>query len=276
MTLVTKLASATALAMLMTTPVFAQAIAVGGGSVDDAIEDIERDVAADFARSGDDSRFGNPEGRSGFSGSASLAYSGQTGENDTQELAIGARLRYETGQLVQTLSMAIEFNEADGVSNKEDVFGVYDANYYLNDQFYLFGLARVSTNGLATLATETQTDAYLGFGPGYRIINTPTMTWRAQAGLGWRYVEDGTGASVDEAGYLVASRFFYQFNDNLFLTNDTDILTSDVSTVVNNEIGVNFKMSDAFSTRVSYLTEYDDSEAIRTDNKLGVALVYGF
>ena len=45
---------------------------------------------------------------------------------------------------------------------------------------------------------------------------------------------------------------------------------------INNDLGVNFKMSDAFSTRVSYLTEYNDSRAIRTDNKLGVSLVYGF
>ena len=36
------------------------------------------------------------------------------------------------------------------------------------------------------------------------------------------------------------------------------------------------KMNDAFSTRVSYLTEYNDSRAIRSDNKLGVSLVYGF
>ena len=45
---------------------------------------------------------------------------------------------------------------------------------------------------------------------------------------------------------------------------------------INNDLGVNFKMSDAFSTRVSYLTEYNDSPVIRTDNKLGVSLVYGF
>ena len=57
---------------------------------------------------------------------------------------------------------------------------------------------------------------------------------------------------------------------------DTDILTSDAALKINNDLGLNVKMTDAFSTRISYLTEYNDSRAIDTDNKLGVSLVYGF
>ena len=57
---------------------------------------------------------------------------------------------------------------------------------------------------------------------------------------------------------------------------DTDIVKSDTALRIGNDLGVNFKVTDAFSTRVSYLTEYNDSRAIRADNKLGVSLVYGF
>ncbi|MGV8955876.1 MAG: DUF481 domain-containing protein [Cypionkella sp.] len=45
---------------------------------------------------------------------------------------------------------------------------------------------------------------------------------------------------------------------------------------MNNDLGINVKMTDAFSTRVSYLTDYNDTRAIQADNKLGVSLVYGF
>lgn len=63
----------------------------------------------------------------------------------------------------------------------------------------------------------------------------------------------------------------------MFVTNDTDVLYSDdAGKRVNNEFGVNFKMSDAFATRVSYITDYQEARKIRTDNKLGVSLVYGF
>lgn len=97
-----------------------------------------------------------------------------------------------------------------------------------------------------------------------------------QAGIGVSYLEDGVGQDETETGYIASSRFFYSFNENVFATNDTDILKSDSALRINNDLGVNFKMSDAFSTRVSYLTAYNDSRAIRTDNKLGVSLVYGF
>lgn len=254
----------------------AQGVLTGTDALDDRLDDIEENVQDDFENSQDASRFGNPEFRPGLSGSASLGYSGKTGNNESQEFSAGARLRFAQGQLVQTIGIALDFADDDGVTTKEDVFGVYDANYYFDDRFYGFVLGRVESDGLANLATEVKTDAFVGVGPGYRIINTPDMTWRLQAGVGVSYLENGLDQSETETGYIASSRFFYSFNENVFATNDTDILKSDSALRINNDLGVNFKMTDAFSTRVSYLTEYNDSRAIRTDNKLGVSLVYGF
>ncbi len=102
------------------------------------------------------------------------------------------------------------------------------------------------------------------------------MTWRVQAGVGVSYLKDGNDVSDTETGYIASSRFFWSINENFFATNDTDVLKSDTALRVNNDLGLNFKVTDAFATRVSYLTDYNESNAIRTDNKLGVSLVYGF
>ena len=62
-------------------------------------------------------------------------------------------------------------------------------------------------------------------------------------------------------------------------SNDTDILFSDQDTIVTNDLGVNFKMSDALSTRVSLRSEWDSDPLANFDsaeNTLGVSLVYGF
>lgn len=282
---ISRIAGISALAMLMGgSAAIAQTTLTGVRDVTDRIEDIEEDVQDDLARAEDSARFGNPEYRPGLSGSASLGYSGKTGNNESQELTLGARLRYAQGPMVQTLSMAIDYAEADNQSTKEDVFGVYDMNYYFNDNFYGFVLGRVVTDGLAdevvpdggTLADNVQRDAFLGFGPGYRIVNQDDMTWRVQAGIGVSYLKDGAGDSTTETGYIASSRFYRAFNENIFLTMDTDVLKSDSALRVNNDLGVNFRMTDAFSTRVSYLTDYNDARSIRTDNKLGVSLVYGF
>lgn len=58
---------------LATSGAFAQEL-MGTTALNDTLDDIDRDVAKDMARSSDASRFGNPEFRPGLSGSASLSY----------------------------------------------------------------------------------------------------------------------------------------------------------------------------------------------------------
>ncbi len=255
---------------------FAQTDLTGTTAMGDRIDDVQSSVADDIARGEDDRRFGNPEFRPGLSGSASLGYSGQTGNSESQDLSLGARFRFASGPFVQNIGLAMEFAETAGNVTQRDVFGVYDGNYYVNSSLYGFVLGRIESDGLAKKASETKQDAYLGVGPGYRIVNNEQMTWRVQAGLGISYLEDGTGAKTREPGAIVSSRFYYKFNDKIFATNDTDILRTESSLRVNNDFGINFQVSDAMATRVSYMTEYNDNRAIRSDNKLGVALVVGF
>jgi len=254
----------------------AQTDLTGTTALNDRIDDIQTANQDEIARGQDASRFGNPEYRPGLSGSASLGYSGQTGNSDSQDLSLGARFRFASGPYVQNIGMAIEFAETSGTVTQRDVFAVYDGNYYFNDSFYGFVLGRLESDGMAKTADQIKQDAFLGIGPGYRVVNTDQMTWRVQAGLGMSYLEDGTGDKSREPGAIVSSRFYYAFNDKIFLTDDTDILRTDSSLRVNNDFGINFQVSDAMATRVSYMTEYNDSRAIQSDNKIGVSLVVGF
>jgi len=112
-----------------------------------------------------------------------------------------------------------------------------------------------------------------------RVIKQDDMTWRIQAGPGIRYSEDQAGNETTGVSGIVSSRFWYNMKDVMSVNNDTDILTSDASTVATNDLGINYKMTDTLSTRVSYRTEYksDPSDGRKnTDNTLGVSLVLGF
>lgn len=269
------LLAASALTLTVALPAIAQDTVTGIRTLNDRLEDIEDDVAEDMARSEDAARFGYPEYQPGFSGSASLGYSAQTGNTDTQDFALGIRMRYAQGQWVQTLGVAADFSEANGTKTEENIFAVYDGNYYFNERFYMFALARAQRNGVLEPG-EYSRDGFIGVGPGYRVVNEPNVAWRLQAGIGVSYLRDGTGNSETETGYIASSRFFYQISDSMFLTNDTDILSADSALRANNDLGVNFKVSDALSTRISYLTEYNDGQPIKTDNRLGVSLVVGF
>lgn len=277
MTTIVRLGGVSALALLLgATASLAQTRITGINDLNDRLDDIE-EVATDVIDDAEDEmRFGNPEFQPGLSGSASLSYSGIEGTTDQQDFTAGARLRYAQGPFVQTMGVAIDYSEDEDSSTREDIFAVYDGNYYFNDQLYAFILGRGESNGLADEADEVLTDAFIGVGPGYRIINTPNTTWRVQAGVGISYLEDGLENSETDTGYIASSRFYYAFSENVFVTNDTDVLNSDAALRINNDLGVSFRMSDAFTTRVSYLIDYNDERAERTDNQVQLSLVYGF
>ena len=307
------LTSASALAVLLGAPAFAQTeIATGANvsgvsGVNERLDDVQDAVRDDFARSEDSARFGPADRRTGTFGSVALTYAGRTGNVENQDFSLAGRLSHNVGPFQQSVGLLLEYSEDDnGNTETEKTSVIYDANYYFNDRFYAFALGRLATDGIADdfdgLTNEeflkrdgrVMRDAFLGFGPGYRIINNDTTAWRVQAGVGIRYtktvntwddvngvatpvlVREDQTVSDTSTGYIVSSRFYHKFNDQFFLTNDTDYLTSDANDVATNELGLNFKMSDAFATRVSYKTEYVSDREIRTDNTLGVSLVYGF
>ncbi|WP_299360042.1 DUF481 domain-containing protein [uncultured Paracoccus sp.] len=308
----TLLAGATVLAAGFSAPAFAQveiaagADATGVSRINEEIIDVEEAVQDDFERSEDRARFGRPDSREGTFGSVALGYTGRTGNIENQDFNLAGRLSHNQGPFQQSVGILLEYGEDDdGDTDVKETSVIYDANYYFNDRFYAFALGRLTTDGLADefdvleedgedeyrdLDGRLKRDALLAFGPGYRVINTDTTAWRVQAGVGVRYTQtvdtvdnDGNLVAVGDridsdtsTSYIVSSRFYHRFSDTMFITNDTDFLTSDANDVATNELGLNFKMSNALATRVSYSTEYVSDREIRTDNTLGLSLVYGF
>lgn len=304
------LAGATALAASFAVPAFAQsessagANAAGITEVSEQMRDVEDAVRDDFSRSNDAYRFGNPELRQGLYGSVALSYIGRDGNSENQDFTLSGRLSHNQGQFSQSVGILLEYGENNaGDKDTEKTSVVYEGMYNINDRFYAFGLGRLATDALADDAASLsggesfadlngrlKRDAFFGVGPGYRVLSNETTAWRVQAAVGIRYTKavEATESLTDpltgtiaydsntDTGYLLSSRFYHKFNDMFFLTNDTDYLTSDANDVATNELGLNFKMSDSFATRVSYKTEYQSERAIRTDNTLGVSLVYGF
>ncbi|WP_323717612.1 DUF481 domain-containing protein [Paracoccus aminovorans] len=304
------LAGATALAASFAAPAFAQsetsagANAVGITQVNEDMRDIERDVRDDFARSEDAYRFGNPDQRQGTFGSVALSYTGSTGNSENQDFNLSGRLSHNQGQFSQSVGILLEYGDNNaGNKDTEKTYVIYEGMYNFNDKFYAFALGRLATDALAgdpislssgetfsSLDGRLKRDAYFGVGPGYRIINNDTTAWRVQAAVGIRYTKavvatedplDPLTGTIDynsdtDVGYLLSSRFYHRINEQFFVTNDTDYLTSDANDTITNELGLNFKMTEAFATRVSYKTEYVSDRSIRTDNTLGVSLVYGF
>ncbi|SMX46606.1 DUF481 domain-containing protein [Actibacterium lipolyticum] len=270
-----KFATASAIAMLLASPVFAQGALVGIDDLDDRIDDITSDVEDELAKGNDSERYGPLGVQQGWKGSVALSASAASGNTDSGELSMAGRLSYGVGAWNHSVGFAGEYGEANDVKNEEKFYATYEANRYFTPEFYAFGLGRFEYDGFAS----NERDAFLGFGPGYRVINQPDMTWRLQAGPGVRYIKYQAGDSDTETGFIASSRFYYSLTDTVSLTNDTDILGSEANTFATNDFGVNFKVTDTLSTRVSYRTEYNSDPLPglqHADNTIGLSLVVGF
>ena len=284
MTSFLKLAIVSVLALTVAAPVTAQTTVTGITDLNDRIDDITTEVQRDQRRGEDTDRFGNTGVKQGFGGSFALSASGTSGNTDKGTVSGAGRLTYGVGDWSHLAGVAVEYGEANGTKNEEKFFATYEASRYFNPQLYAFALGRFQYDGLLTgesneIRPGSETDAFLGFGPGYRVINQPNMTWRVQAGPGVRYFKDADDNSDTEVGFIASSRFFYGITDSVAFTNDTDVLGSDVNTIVSNDAGVNFKVSNSLSTRFSYRTDYntDPTPGLKsTDNTIGASLVIGF
>ncbi|MFC3059774.1 DUF481 domain-containing protein [Paenirhodobacter populi] len=268
------LLAATALAG---TQAFAQSAVTGIDSLDDRITDVRNEANKNLSDMNDSQRFGPNAFRPGWSGAMALTYAGTSGNTDTDDLALAGKLTYGAGPWQHTFGVGIEYGKDDDKRSKQDVFGFYEGNYYFDDRLYAFGLARYEQDDFASY----RKDSFVGVGPGYRVLNEQNMTWRVQAGIGARYYQVNDSLRDDDTEFagIVSSRFYYQFNENVFLTNDTDILKSDAGTLNTNDLALNVKMTDVMTTRISYKTDFNSAPVEgrkKTDNTFGVSLVFGF
>lgn len=261
--------------LMLPVSAFAQDNLTGVKNLNDRIDQIQEDAQEDLDKANDPLRYSANGVPQGWRGSLALSASATSGNTDNRDLSAAGRLTYGVNDWSHTFGFAAEYGKANGITNNNKVFGTYEGSRYFNPKFYVFGTARFEFDDYAT----NERDVFVGFGPGFRILNSENQTWRIQAGPGYRYVKTNTGTSDRELGWIASSRYYYGFTDTMSLTNDTDVLGSSINTIATNDLGLNFKMTNNLSTRVSYRTEYnsDPLPGLKsTDNTIGLSLVIGF
>lgn len=243
------------------------------------VEALEDQIETDFERAVP--TFGT-EGRAlGFTGSVSARATATTGNDDTVDIGLGARLGFFDGLNGHRVTLSYAYQESDGSRDRDRLFAAYDYTREFAQNFYAFGKVQLAYNGVLDLDEGGfEDEAFVGFGVGYRVFNTPDMQWSIQAGPGYRVASlRGVVDDIDEAAISVGSYYFQRINPTMFVTNDTDILFSDSDTSITNELGLNVSMTNQLALRTSVLTQYNSDpggDAENTDNTFGLSLVYSF
>ncbi len=242
----------------------------------DRNEDLMDDIQDDAER--DARRFGNEGRPQGFAGSVALRGIAESGNTESATLGIGADMTYVQGPNGFEMQLNYTYGEDDeGYKDEESLY--YTLEYDRDFTPVLFGFVKIQ--GSSDEFSSFESDNFASLGLGYRIFNEPGRQWSVQAGPGYRFADlsDVTDGDIDEVGFGISSDYAQKLTDTVFLTNDTDIITSDADTVLYNDLAINVSMTDSLALRTSLLTEYhtdpqpgfDD-----TDNTFGVSLVYSF
>jgi putative salt-induced outer membrane protein len=214
-------------------------------------------------------------------GSASAGVT--TGNTETTDVGIGAKLTRETELWRTGIEAFADYGEIDGAESKNRLFfaGQVDRNF--SERVYGFGRASYERDEFSGFENRI----FAGGGLGYHILMGDVTTWAVEGGPGLKIdkVRDITtpvavpGSTEESLAWLAASRFAHAFNDNVKLTNDTSVLYAETSTQIGNSLALTAALSSALSARISLDVRHDTDPPLGfedTDTATRVSLVYAF
>lgn len=243
--------------------------------VDDQVSDIEDAVQTDLEKSDDSDRFVFSDEGVGQTGSIAARIGATSGNSDTFDAGIAGRVTYGSNGWDQTFQLAYDYASTEGETTKDRRYAAYDVSRSFNNEYFVFGQARAVYDEFGAF----ESDAFVGAGIGYRILNDETSAWRIQAGPGYRLTKLQGEESVEEFAGILSSRYYRELSDQVTITNDTDVLYSEADTLVTNDLAVNYAFNNMLQLRASVRSDYhtDPLEGREnTDLTTGLALVYEF
>jgi putative salt-induced outer membrane protein len=213
-----------------------------------------------------------------WSGEGAVNASYTTGNTNETDFGVDLKAKHTGGLWIQSMEFSGDYGDENGVENERDLTATAHVERLFTPRWsgYLRGW--------------WENKAFSGFGdryfigPGaiYRMFDGQKLKWSLEGGVGYKVDEvDATATAparaVEEAGLRAASKFRYDFNPQVSLTNDTVTLYSSEYSLFINTVAVTANMAGGLSMRASYEVHYDLNalagfEDVETTSK--VSLVY--
>ncbi|MEL8054563.1 MAG: DUF481 domain-containing protein [Pseudomonadota bacterium] len=224
-----------------------------------------------------------------WTGEGSLSAGVTTGNTETTDLGLGLDLGREFGLWKVGIQASADYGETDGAETKNRIFLGANLDRQITDKLFGFGQLSYEVDEFSGFESRM----FIGGGLGYEIFNSEALQWTVRGGPGLKIDEIEaildtsttpvtvlTPAETEESfGATATSNWAYQFNENVGLTNDTNVLYAETSTQIGNITALTASLTDTLSARVSYEVRHDTDPVDGfedTDTISRVSLVYGF
>jgi len=183
------------------------------------------------------------------------------------------------------LKANIDYQRSNGRTSREQYLAAYEPRYQITDSLFAYGLAQYERDRFQGFSSRYSASGGLG----YKLIDSKAAKLSLQAGPAWRRVDFLDGTSDSSLGALAGLEFGWQLAKALKFTQDANlvadgggaatVLVDSNNTSVLLTSGLEAKISDRLTTRLSYTFDYDSNPplgAVSTDTLTRFTLVYGF
>ena len=211
-----------------------------------------------------------------WSGKGTLGGVLSRGNTDMETINANLDVATEIADWTYKIGASLLRTVEDDVSSADRFELRGEANYSLTERSYLFGTLRYEDDRFTDFAYQ----AVLAGGYGYKFITTETTKFEGQIGLGYRKSEIlVTDETQEDAILRGAINFEHKLTATTLLYERFLVETGEDNTYIQNALGIEVKMTDAFALALDYQVR-QNSEVLpgteKTDQVLTANLVYGF
>jgi len=209
-----------------------------------------------------------------FDGNVLGSYNAQHGNSTSSALAASSTMTWFQPTNAYSLWAEATNNSTNDERSAEKYQAGARARHNMDADNFLF----TQGSWLSDRYNGYRSRSTLTAGYGRQVLSGPVARLRLEAGPGVRHDEfEGGGRQTKALAYGAAS-FSYQLTDSTEFIQGVSLLGNEDLTA-NSETGLNVKINDKFSLKVTYDVTYNSntpsSAPKHTDTKTAVSLVYG-
>ncbi len=219
-----------------------------------------------------------------WSGKGQIGAFQSSGNSNDVGVSASLELRRTGIDWTHLLRGSVDYQRSRGRTSREQYLASYEPRYVITPRLFTYGLAQFEKDRFSGFTGRYS----ISGGLGYEVLQgQPRLS--VQLGPAFRRTDAIDGTTETNLGALAGLDFNWQIADGLTLTQDTDYVTetggrAQVITDGNNTslllvTGLEAKIRDGFTTRLSYTVDYNSNppaNAVSTDTQTRFTLVYGF
>lgn len=210
-----------------------------------------------------------------WTGQGELGAFRATGNAENTGVTAGIALTREGINWRHKLSGRADYQEANGITTREQFVAAYEPNLKISDRLFAYALAQYERDRFQGFSARYSASGGLG----YDIIVEDNVTLTAKAGPAWRRTELVGGGNMSNIAGLAALDFDWKIADTITLTQNASAFVQSGSSTFVSDSGLQAKLASDFSVRLSYTLEHDTDPplgAVRTDTLSRITLIYDF